>query len=200
MSEPHVRGYRPGDLDRLYEICVRTADSGGDASALVDDQRLYGSIYAAPYGLFEPDHAFVIDDGDGSAVGYVLGVPDSRSFEERCERDWWPSLRQHHPIGSGGSDLDELLIAMIHHPHTADDDVVATHPSHLHIDLLPEAQGNGWGRRLMEALFAALRASGSPGVHLGVSPRNERAVGFYRHLGFTELSSHPFTITLGLLL
>jgi ribosomal protein S18 acetylase RimI-like enzyme len=32
-----------------------------------------------------------------------------------------------------------------------------------------------------------LRRLGSPGVHLGVSVRNEPAQGFYRKLGFHEL-------------
>ena len=65
--------------------------------------------------------------------------------------------------------------------------LVGDFPSHLHIDLLPVAQGRGNGRRLLERLLAVLRADGSPGVHLGVSRRNVRAIGFYRALGFEEL-------------
>jgi ribosomal protein S18 acetylase RimI-like enzyme len=41
---------------------------------------------------------------------------------------------------------------------------------------------------MIERLTAALRERGSPGVHLGASVRNERAIGFYRRLGFVELS------------
>jgi len=33
-----------------------------------------------------------------------------------------------------------------------------------------------------------LRATGAPGVHLGVSVRNVRAQGFYHRLGFRELT------------
>jgi ribosomal protein S18 acetylase RimI-like enzyme len=32
----------------------------------------------------------------------------------------------------------------------------------------------------------ALRSRGVGAVHLGVDPNNERAKGFYRHLGFSE--------------
>jgi ribosomal protein S18 acetylase RimI-like enzyme len=194
----HVRPYDASDLDRLYEICLRTADSGEDATALVADRRLFGEIYAAAYGVLEPEHAFVVDDGTGRAVGYVLGALDTRAFEVRCEREWWPPLRDQHPIGSGGTGMDELLIALIHHRHLADDTVVAEHPSHLHIDLLPEAQGGGWGRSLMERLHDSLRADGSPGVHLGVSARNQRAIGFYAHLGYEEFMVDDITHTLGL--
>jgi hypothetical protein len=38
------------------------------------------------------------------------------------------------------------------------------------------------------------RAAGVPGVHLGVSTLNERAVAFYAHMGFTEV--HRYTDSL----
>jgi ribosomal protein S18 acetylase RimI-like enzyme len=193
-----LRAYEPRDLDRLYEICLRTGDAGRDATDLVVDPRLFGELYAGPYAVLEPEHALVVDDGHGNAVGYALGALDTRAFEARCEAEWWPPLRARHPVGSGDNDLDALLVAMLHHRHQTADDIVATYPSHLHIDLLPEAQGAGWGRALMEALQDALRAGGSPGVHLGVSARNQRALGFYRHLGYEELASDGIGHTLGL--
>jgi ribosomal protein S18 acetylase RimI-like enzyme len=193
-----IRPYEAGDLDRLYEICLRTGDAGEDATDQVVERRLFGELYAAPYGILEPEHAFVVDDGTGTAIGYALGALDTHGFEARCEAEWWPPLRERHPIGSGGNDLDELLIAMLHDRHPTPDDVVATHPSHLHIDLLPEAQGRGWGRALMERLQDALRADGSHGVHLGVNGRNTRAHAFYLHLGYEELVGTGFGHLLGL--
>ena len=62
------------------------------------------------------------------------------------------------------------------------------YPSHLHIDLLPRAQGHGYGRRMLAEVMDKLRARGSPGAHLGLSERNTRAFGFYQHLGFRELT------------
>lgn len=197
MPTPGVRPYRPSDLEALYEICLLTGDAGEDASPLVEDPRLLGDLYAAPYAHLEPDLAFVVDDGTGRAGGYVLGALDTLSFEEACEREWWPELRVRYPERAGGDRLDDLLVALVHHRHTASDDVLASHPSHLHIDLLPPLQGAGWGRRLMDRLFAQLRAGGSTGVHLGVSERNQRAIGFYEHLGFTELDRDGVTRTLG---
>lgn len=46
-----------------------------------------------------------------------------------------------------------------------DDEAAQTYPAHLHVDLLPRAQGHGVGQRLMAALFARLAAFGAPGVH-----------------------------------
>ena len=38
----------------------------------------------------------------------------------------------------------------------------------------------------VDALFGRLRSAGSAGVHLGVSPHNAHALGFYEHLGFAR--------------
>jgi ribosomal protein S18 acetylase RimI-like enzyme len=69
----------------------------------------------------------------------------------------------------------------------------------MHIDLVPRMQGRGIGRPLIETLAAALRVQGSRGLHLFVGDRNKRAQGFYRHVGFTELSAegvHIFVMDL----
>jgi ribosomal protein S18 acetylase RimI-like enzyme len=62
-------------------------------------------------------------------------------------------------------------------------------PSHLHINLVPRLQSQGLGRQLMNKLIRALREQGSVGLHFFVWPANQRAVGFYRHLGFTMISA-----------
>jgi ribosomal protein S18 acetylase RimI-like enzyme len=79
----------------------------------------------------------------------------------------------------------------------APDDVVAEHPAHLHVDLLPRLQGRGLGRVVMTAMFAVLATDGATGVHLGVGPGNTRALGFYERLGFTELLRAPHVVFLG---
>jgi ribosomal protein S18 acetylase RimI-like enzyme len=192
-----IRAYRPTDLEQLYEICLRTGDAGRDATHLVTDPHLYGHIWAAPYGLHEPEHAFVLTGDDDTARGYVLGALDSRAFEATLEAEYWPTLRERYPEGSGDG-LDALLITLLHHPPVAHDEVVGEYPSHLHIDLLPEAQGAGFGRRMMDTLLEALQRDGSRGVHFGVSPKNERALAFYAHLGFATLHRGATNYTLGM--
>ncbi len=71
------------------------------------------------------------------------------------------------------------------------------YPSHLHIDLLPPAQGRGHGRAMIEAVLDSLAAAGSPGVHLGVGATNVRAIGFYEHLGFERLRTLPDALLMG---
>lgn len=197
-----VRPYQAKDLPDLLRICLETADSGEDATHLYRDPKLIGSIYAAPYGIYQPDLAFVVED-DAGVCGYVLGALDTQEFEDTLKREWWPALRQRYPLPTTPSDErtpDERIIAMFHAPHKTSSSLLGDYPSHLHIDLLPRAQGGGNGRRLMETLLNRLRELGSKGVHLGVGIRNARAIGFYRHIGFEVLEETPGGLDMGLAL
>lgn len=189
-----IRKYQPGEEQVLYDICLRTGDSGTDASALYQDPALLGEVYVGPYLRFAPEHALVGVDADGVA-GYVLGVADTVTFEETCERLWWPPLRARYPLDLFPSDSPDGRIArLIHNPPLASPDVVERYPAHLHIDLLPRLQGQGEGRRLLTALLDGLAAAGAPGVHLGVATANQRAIGFYRRMGFTEVETYTHSL------
>ena len=84
---------------------------------------------------------------------------------------------------------DKRLLGLIYDPQTAPEAVLPGYPSHLHIDILPRQQGKGSGRKLIETLFGALAAKGSPGVHLFVGARNQRAIAFYRRMGMTAFAT-----------
>lgn len=193
-----IRAVRADDRAAIYDICLRTADAGADATHLYRDPLLPGHVWAGAYVEFEPEHGFVVDRGDGP-IGYALGALDSREFEATLEREWWPALRGRYPLADDavGWPADHLARTLIHDPPRADEAIVTTFPSHLHVDLLPVAQGHGDGRRLVERLVEALCAAGSRGVHLGVASRNVRAIGFYRALGFERLVDEPGHVVFG---
>lgn len=50
--------------------------------------------------------------------------------------------------------------------------------------MLPEAQGQGVGRRLIDWFCSTLGARGVSSIGIGVGAKNTGAVGFYRRLGF----------------
>jgi ribosomal protein S18 acetylase RimI-like enzyme len=182
-----IRQATADDREALYDICLRTADAGVDATALYGKPRLPGSIWAVPYAVLEPDFAFVLAD-EQRAIGYVLGVPDTAAFVARLQREWWPQVRATFADTSPRSEAEANALSRIATPEHPLTYLLADYPAHLHINVLPEAQSGGWGRQLVERELAALRQAGVPGVHLGVSPTNERAKGFYRHLGFDDVS------------
>ncbi|MGV8881209.1 MAG: GNAT family N-acetyltransferase [Rhodoglobus sp.] len=191
-----IRPYQPEDRDRLYDICLLTGANGGDASGLYEVPTLLGEVYVGPYLEFAPDLAWVAELG-GEPAGYVLGAADTWSFEMHCEAQWWPKLRKRYPQGSQSSPADSAIVDLITRPPTAEPGVLASYPAHLHIDLLPSLQGRGAGRALIDTLLTALSARGAPGVHLGVSLANVRAVGFYQHLGFSTVRVGPDYFILG---
>jgi len=192
-TRSQIRPYRPGDLDALYRICLLTGDDGQDATPVYHDPRLLGHFFVAPYGLFEPSLAFVAEDTEGVG-GYIVGALDTQAFEERLESKWWPHLRTRYPdpppsLPPQQWTPDQHVAHMIHHPWRIPDELAARYPSHLHIDLLLRLQARGHGSQLIKTLIAALRHQGSRGVHLHVPHGNQHAAGFYRHIGFTELSA-----------
>ena len=195
-----VRPFRPGDLAALYRICLETGDNGEDAAQLYSDPNLLGERYAAPYAVREPELTFVLED-DAGVCGYVLGAFDTKMFDGWLERRWFPPLRERYSRPTGDPKIwtrDERLINEFYEDRLDNDDPLGEYPSHLHIDLLPHAQGRGNGRALMETFLAALTERGSPGVHLGTSPQNRRAERFYLKMGFQELKRlEPYHLTMG---
>ncbi len=190
FESARIRSYQPCDLDDLYRICLQTADNGGDATALCQDPRLPGHVFAAPYAAFEPSLASVAEDLAGVG-GYIVGALDSTAFAQRLETDWWPGLRASYPepppdLAEALSRPEQHALHDIHHPPGTSDELAERFPSHLHINLLPRLQGRGIGRQLITTLTSALRDRGSPGVHLLVGRGNQRAAEFYRHVGFAE--------------
>ena len=186
--QPSIRGYRPEDLDRIYDICVRTADGGDDARGMYVDDRLMGDIFAVPYVILEPQHAHVVDDGTGNAVGYVLGTAHTPTFVKRYRDEWLPATEGRYPDPAQPpvTPTDSMLNLHLHPERMLVPELTA-YPAHLHIDLLPEWQGKGMGRRLMTAFLSGLQNAGVGLVHLGMVPTNVKARAFYERLGFTEI-------------
>ncbi|MFC3385656.1 GNAT family N-acetyltransferase [Couchioplanes azureus] len=186
--QPVIRPFRSSDLDAVYDICVRTADAGGDARGRYLSDRLMGDIFAAPYVVLEPEHAHILDDGTGTAVGYVLGTADTARFARRYRDEWLPATAGRYPAPNDPPVTpDDEMLALHHHPEHMIVPELADYPAHLHIDLLPGWQGRGWGRSLIGRFLRGLRAAGVPRVHLGMASANTAARAFYRRLGFVEL-------------
>ena len=192
-----IRPYRESDLERLYHICLATGDNGKDSSHLYSDPNLVGAMYAAPYAIFEPELCFVLADGDDIAVGYILGTKDTATFGQRCEIDWYPPLREKFPLLAEDDQSAEAILRRSIHRGQETKNWFPDYPAHLHIDILPEGQGGGWGRKMMELFWDKLRSIDVSGVHLGVSKQNRNAVSFYHHIGFETLSDHTWGYTLG---
>jgi ribosomal protein S18 acetylase RimI-like enzyme len=220
---PVIGPYRAGsDRVDVYEVCRRTGASGADATGHYSDDDLLGDVYAGPYLAYAPDLAFVVraaspesssnrlrpptgtPDRATRVGGYIIGVADTAAFVDWYRREWLPGFCERHPhsgrpTGANPAYSEAQLLADGRNPERMLIPHLADYPAHLHIDLLPELQGTGLGRRLIDTLRAALRDRGVPGVHLSMDPSNTSARAFYDRLGFRDLpSSRPGAPLLGI--
>jgi ribosomal protein S18 acetylase RimI-like enzyme len=185
---PTIRPYRPADRAAVYDVCVRTADAGGDARGQWSTDDLMPDLFAGPYVDLEPERAFVLDDG-GQVVGYVIGTADTPAFVRTWRERWVPRLVERYPVPPDPPRApEEEMLALGHRPERMLLPELAPFPAHLHIDLLPSHQRAGHGRALVDTFRAAVAAAGAPALHLGMVTTNRAARAFYDRLGFTEIA------------
>lgn len=193
-----IRPFRPGDESALAEICLRTADAGGDATGVLEDDAIWAHVWVLPYVERHPDLAFVVESDEGTPVGYVVGTPDTDAFEQWFQIDWWPRHAHRWPRPDRERTRQDGILRYAYGRGEKPEPYAAEFPAHLHIDLLPQAQGQGAGRRLIATLSDALRERGVSGLHLVASAENTGAMAFYTRLGFAPLPSPPGSRAYGL--
>ncbi|WP_406369191.1 GNAT family N-acetyltransferase [Streptomyces sp. NBC_00647] len=185
---PIIRAYRPTDRAAVADVCVSTADEGGDSRARFPDEELMPAIFAEPYCHLDPELAFVLDDGSGRAVGYVVGTGDTAEFVARFRDTWIPRVAHRYPaLTAPPGTPSEEMVGLLHTPERMILPELADYPAHLHIDLLPDFQRRGHGKALMNTFLTALHDRGVRAVHLGMVTANTSARAFYDRLGFHEI-------------
>ena len=164
-----VRNYCSKDAENLKQICIETAapvfrGKNITEKALVD-------VYCRYYIENEPESCFVVADRDDVAKGYVLCAKNYDEYRKVFRKKY---LKTWNPV--------TLLMGKF--AMNSIGDYVKDYPAHLHIDLLPECQGQGSGRKLIMMLIEHLKANHITGLMLHVSMKNEGARAFYRKCGF----------------
>ena len=183
MTQRIIRRAVAGDEPGAYHVCLKTGDHGDDGEALYrDDPDALGRILRRPYLAFEPELSLMLEDDEG-ICGYALGAFDSRGFYARYEAEWRPQLCARFPAPPGDP-AHWTRSQQVHH---------CVPPSGLllsrairsvpfapaHRPCCRARRGAGTDAGCIERLTTLLRDAGSPGAHLGVSPLNARAHGFY---------------------
>lgn len=183
-----IRAYQPSDLDALARISLLTAEAGGDATGRYVSDDLMPDVFLRPYVALEPELTFVVAGSD-AVGGFIVGVADTRKFVERYTAEWLPTIEAKYTHVVPHTTKNEMIIHLGFWPERMLIAEVDEYPAHLHIDLLPEFHGRGYGRQLIERLSSELRDRGVPGLHLSMDPANTNARAFYDRIGFEELPS-----------
>ncbi|MGN8026440.1 GNAT family N-acetyltransferase [Microbacterium sp. 22242] len=194
-----IRPFRSEDVDALYDVCVKTADVGADATGMLEDDALWGDLFAVPYALRDPALCWVVEADDARVIGYVVATDDTNGFAAWFRDEWWPSRQaRYRRSGQAEPTAQDRFLAYGDRMAPREDPIVREYPAHLHIDLLPETQGQGLGRRLIDTLLAELGRRGVTGLHLAMNADNASAGAFYERLGFALLASGDGSTTYGI--
>lgn len=201
-----IRPVVPEDTPALSRICLLTGDAGQSAESLHRHCELPGLLWALPYvslpsetahtwGFVLVDDAVDNDHTTNTIKGYIVGTSDTRAYEAITEAEWWPSLRIQFPLSSNGDErtkADQKYTDLIHRaPDVALEACLAVSPAHMHVNLLPEVQRRGWGRRLIGRVVEHLREQHINAVWLGMDERNTAARQFYERIGFQGIKGAP---------
>ena len=149
-----------------------------------------------------PKSCYVLDDGTGNAVGYLLGVPDTAVFVQKYKEEYIQYLKSQgfeepgpdEPI-EWNENLPNALRKIMFNPegmlHAKYPQMLQRWPAHMHIDLLNSHQRRGWGRQLIDRFCELAAEAGATGVHLGMAAANENADKFYDRMRFSRF---PFVL------
>lgn len=171
----HVRPMREADIPAVEQICLATAAPALRKNARERENTLL--LYNRCYTRTERDFCFVAADETDCAKGYILCAPDYERYLAAFSAKEQKQIRKLSPLRA----LQSRGALRLQAPFAKE------FPAHLHIDLMPDIQGQGVGSLLMQTLKEKLMQSGVPGVFLCVSAGNARAVSFYRKHGFLVL-------------
>jgi ribosomal protein S18 acetylase RimI-like enzyme len=179
-----IRPYRDSDLAAVYDICVETANAGKGARGRYSTDDLVPDTVAGPYVVLEPEHAYVLDNGE-RAVGYVIGTANTPAFVAAYRERWMPQLRtRYQPLSKPPETEEEHRLDAMFHPERWLVPELADHPAHLHINLLDGYRGSGRGREMISTFLVSVAAAGAASCYLSVRPANVNAKGFYARLGW----------------
>jgi len=184
-----IEPYRAGDREAVRRICVLTSWLGELDPARIPDDWIWAEYWTRYFTDRAPDHCWVVRDDHGEVQGYLTGTDDVRRFQRYTLR-LMPGLVAHavrHRLlrerlsrGAIKSQLRSLLGRDMALPRG----LKRTHPATCHFNLLPEARGQGLGRKLLKQFFAALRGADVTGVHVQNNSLNQHAAGLLESCGF----------------
>ncbi|NLX93507.1 MAG: GNAT family N-acetyltransferase [Clostridiales bacterium] len=171
-----VRPYECKDQPAVQGVCIAT----GPANANKPEVRArLLACFCDYYVEKEPENCFVLADDDANAVGYILCAENFGRYYTAFCKEYVGRARQ----GGLVNGISAWFTTLPQHFYAK------KYPAHLHIDILPAYQRQGWGTVLMDTLTNHLRAKKIPAVMLVVGAGNKKGISFYKKYGFVQVKN-----------
>lgn len=169
-----IREITQKDVERVKYICKETVPhkENFDETSL----EIISNTYASYYVREESETCFGLED-DGELVGYIICSTSVKNFKKNFREKDLQVIKKLNKA----SYFENWFIPFPYEVFRY------TYPAHLHINLLDDYQGKGYGTKLLETLFEALRKRNVKGVMLLASAENEGAIRFYQRNGFKKI-------------
>lgn len=165
-----IRKYSSSDEEAVLRIHAETFLLGKPIKKILDNRKIVDS--ATHYYLHEePESCFVLEE-EGKVKGYLFGCLDDSKCNDRAEfLKTLPKMfftmifsksRKNRKFAK--SRLSVLIDAIL---QKSEDMHFKTPPNagHLHINLLPEVRGKGYGSKLLKEFFKYARKKGVKLIH-----------------------------------
>lgn len=159
------------DLERVKYICIQTADEKAKNDEATGE--IIADTYATYYIREEPETCFVLED-DGLVVGYIICSTNVKNFKKKFRKIDLAEIKKINKFSA----IENWFIPV---PYMIFKKI---YPAHLHINILEDYQGKGYGTELMNILLLKLKEKGIKGVMLLAAEGNAGAVKFYKRNGF----------------
>lgn len=170
-----IRSYRPSDKPFLQDICRVTAHKGYQKNAAC--QEAVTILYNDYYTECEPENILVAVDKTDRPVGYILCSCDWEKFIRALKTTYKKRLKEVYPKKLPELYAAVLLVKMLPKKYRA----------HLHIDILPDYQKQGVGRKLVDAMRIHLHSQGLPFLTVLSVSTSSAGAKFYEKYGFRVL-------------
>ncbi len=171
-----IRPYQKKDFRYVQDICVATSSFADEDTPL--NRASLCARYCDYYLDNEPEFCFVAVSDDDVPVGYILCSADVDKYNEEMEEKYLPLVRklngEEYFVFSAARKIEQHYIKM-------------GYTAHLHIDILPDFQGQGIGTELVAALEKKLTESFVEGLYLICAKKNTQACAFYQKCGFEDI-------------
>jgi ribosomal protein S18 acetylase RimI-like enzyme len=177
--------FEPRDRAAIRTICHQVGYMGEPASWYWRHAESFADIWTGYYVDDEPE-SLLVAELDGRVIGYLTGCVDSLRAPNPARAVTRAALRNALFVrpGTAGFLWRGARDSLFEDGVPSGELVDPRWPSHLHINLLPEARRLGAGTSLMRAWFTRLAKVRSPGCHLGTLFENRRGIEFFTRMGF----------------